>query len=59
MINQNAQQDKASKRIDKGLFKKKKPIPLLERDWRELNLAEQFEYMRLKRKEKEKGNNKL
>lgn len=58
-INQSAQQDKLSKKIDGGgFFKKKKELPLLERDFRDLNtLAEQFEWLKLKRREKDRKEN--
>ena len=48
-------QDKAGRRVDRNLFKKKKQLPLMERDFRDLmTLAEQFEWIRLKKKQKEK-----
>jgi hypothetical protein len=58
-INQNSQQDKLSKKIDgNGFFSKKKEIPLLQRDFRDLHtLAEQFEWLKLKRREKDRKSN--
>jgi hypothetical protein len=48
-------QDKAGRRVDRNLFKKKKQLPLIERDFRDLyTLAEQFEWIRLKKKQKER-----
>lgn len=50
-------QDKASIKLDKALKNKKKIkfIPLIERDFKDLNtLAEQFEWIKLKKKQKEK-----
>ena len=45
-------QDKASKRLDRALNKKKKHVPLSQESWDDLNrrgasLAEQFEWIRL------------
>jgi len=55
-------QDKASRRVDRSLNKRnKKQLPLIERDFRDLmTLAEQFEWIRLKKiqKEREKDNSK-
>lgn len=52
-------QSKADNRIDRNLNKpprKKKFIPLIERPFNELHtLAEQFEWLRLKKKQKEKN----
>jgi hypothetical protein len=54
-INQQGQQDKLSNKIDRSFNKPKKEIPLLERDFKDLNsLAEQFEYIRLKQAQKDK-----
>jgi hypothetical protein len=48
-------QDKAGRRVDRNLFKKKKQLPLIERDFRDLyTLAEQFEWIRLKKIQKER-----
>jgi hypothetical protein len=56
-------QDKASRKLDRVLFKKTKRKPLHEETWSELNqrgasLAEQFEWINFRRKEKEKYDNK-
>lgn len=55
-------QDKASRKLDKALHKKTKRKPLHEETWGELNqrgasLAEQFEWVRLMKKQKEKYDN--
>lgn len=49
-------QDKLSRRVDRNLNKKnKKQLPLIEREFRDLmTLAEQFEWIRLKKKQKER-----
>lgn len=52
-------QDKASRKLDKSLRKKAKRKPLHEETWGELNqrgasLAEQIEWLNLRRKQKEK-----
>jgi hypothetical protein len=58
-INQNAQQDKLGRKLDRGMFKKPKHIPLMERRFDELlTLEEQFEWLKNKRREKDKQNNK-
>jgi hypothetical protein len=56
-------QDKASRKLDRVLFKKTKRKPLHEETWSELNqrgasLAEQFEWINFRRKQKEKYDNK-
>lgn len=50
-------QDKASRKLDKNLKKRNKRVPLSEEDWSDLaqrgaTLAEQLEWIRLKKKEK-------
>ena len=53
-------QDKAGRRVDRNLFKKKKQLPLIERDFRDLyTLAEQFEWIRLKKIQKEREQNNI
>jgi hypothetical protein len=48
-------QSKADRKVDRSFFKKEKLKPLMERDFRDLTtLAEQFEWIRLKRIEKDK-----
>jgi len=48
-------QSKADRRVDNSFFKKPKLKPLMERRFDELyTLAEQFEWIRLKKLEKEK-----
>jgi hypothetical protein len=48
-------QSKADRRVDRSFFKKEKLKPLMERDFRDLTtLAEQFEWVKLKRAEKDK-----
>ncbi len=48
-------QSKADRKVDRSFFKKEKLKPLMERDFRDLTtLAEQFEWVRLKRIEKDK-----
>ncbi len=59
IITKDQAQDKASRKLDKALRKKTRRKPLLEETWNELNqrgatLAEQFEWIRLKRIEKDK-----
>jgi hypothetical protein len=51
-------QDKFSRKADKGLKKRKKRIPLAQEEWGDLiqrgaSLAEQFAWMKLKKKQKE------
>ena len=49
-------QGKADKKVDRSFNKKKKFIPLIERPFNELHtLAEQFEWLHLKKKQKEKN----
>lgn len=56
-INQNAQQDKLSNKLDRSMFKKPKQKPLMERRFDELvTLEEQFEWLKMKKREKEKRN---
>ena len=56
-INQNAQQDKLGRKLDKSMFKKSKQVPLMERRFDELlTLEEQFEWLKNKKKEKDKLN---
>jgi predicted nuclease with RNAse H fold len=58
-------QDKFSRKVDRTLFKKKKPVPLSQESWDDLNrrgasLAEQFEWIRLDGIKKDREvNNKL
>jgi hypothetical protein len=48
-------QSKADRKVDRSFFKKPKQKPLMEREFSELyTLAEQFEWIRLKRIEKDK-----
>ena len=48
-------QGKADRRVDRSFFKKTKQKPLMEMKFNEVvSLADQFEWIRLKRKEKEK-----
>ena len=55
-------QDKFSRRVDKTLFKKKKQVPLSQESWDDLNrrgasLAEQEDWLRLRRRQKEREDN--
>ena len=55
-------QDKFSRRVDKTLFKKKKHVPLSQESWDDLNrrgasLAEQEEWLILRRRQKEREDN--
>ena len=55
-------QDKASRKLDRALHRKTKRKPLHEETWGDLtqrgaSLAEQFEWMRLRKKQKEKYGN--
>ena len=55
-------QDKASRKLDKALHRKTKRKPLHEEEWGDLvqrgaSLAEQFEWVRLMKKKKEKYDN--
>ena len=57
IISKDDAQGKADRRLDRNLNKQKpqKHIPLLERDFRDLiSLADQLEWVRLKKKQKEK-----
>jgi len=50
-------QDKASRKLDKNLKKRQKRVPLSEESWSDLaqrgaTLAEQLEWIKLKKKEK-------
>jgi len=48
-------QSKADRKVDNSLFKKPKQKPLTERQFSELyTLAEQFEWIKLKKQQKEK-----
>ena len=48
-------QSKADRRVDNSFFKKPKLKPLIEREFSELyTLAEQFEWIKLKKQQKEK-----
>ena len=50
----DSSQDKVNRKIDKNFFKPKKIIPLIERDFRDLEtLEEQFEWLKQKRRLKE------
>jgi hypothetical protein len=57
-------QDKVSRKLDRVLNKKKKIVPLSQESWSDLNqrgatLAEQYEWIRLDNKKKEReANNK-
>ena len=49
-------QSKADKRLDRNLHKKKKFIPLMDREFRDLvTLAEQLEWIKQKQKQKDKN----
>ena len=49
-------QSKADRKVDRSFFRKEKLKPLIERDFRDLTtLAEQFEWIRLKKIEKDKN----
>ena len=59
IITKDQAQDKASRRLDKALHKKTKRKPLQEETWSDLtqrgaSLAEQFEWLKLKKQQKEK-----
>jgi len=48
-------QSKADRKVDNSFFKKSKQKPLIEREFSELyTLAEQFEWIKLKKQQKEK-----
>ena len=60
MQGRDSSQDKINRKIDKNFFKPKKEVPLIERDFRDLEtLKEQFEWMKQKRKLKAKEVSKL
>ena len=49
-------QDKASNKVDRNLHKKKKFVPLMERDFNDLvTLADQLEWIKQKQKIKDKN----
>lgn len=57
IITKDEAQDKASRKLDKSLKKKTKRKPLSEETWNDLSqrgatLAEQFEWIKLRKKEK-------
>ena len=59
IITKDQSQDKASRKLDKALHKKTKRKPLHEEDWSDLHqrgasLAEQYEWIRLRKKQIEK-----
>jgi hypothetical protein len=57
IISKDDAQGKADRRLDRNLNKQKpkKQIPLIERDFNDLiTLADQLEWVRLKKKQKEK-----
>jgi len=48
-------QSKADRRVDNSFFRKPKQKPLIEREFSELyTLAEQFEWIKLKKQQKER-----
>jgi hypothetical protein len=48
-------QSKADRRVDNSFFRKPKQKPLIEREFNELyTLAEQFEWIKLKKQQKER-----
>lgn len=48
-------QGKADRRLDRNLHKQKKPIPLMEREFKDLvTLADQLEWIKRKSEEKNK-----
>ena len=54
-INQKGNQDKVGNKIDRDFNKQKREIPLLERNFSDLmTLAEQFEWLKQKRRQKDK-----
>ena len=62
IITKDQAQDKASRKLDKALHKKTKRKPLHEETWADLNqrgasLAEQFEWINLRKKQKERYGN--
>jgi hypothetical protein len=59
IITKDQAQDKASKRLDRSLHKKAKRKPLHEEEWSDLvqrgaSLAEQYQWIKLKKQEKDK-----
>ena len=55
-INQKGNQDKVGNKIDRDFNKQKREMPLLERDFNDLmTLAEQFEWLKQKRRQKDKA----
>ena len=59
IITKDQSQDKASRKLDKALHKKTKRVPLAEETWEDLKvrgagLAEQFEWIKLKKQAQEK-----
>ena len=55
-INQKGNQDKVGNKIDRDFNKQKREIPLLERNFSDLmTLAEQFEWLKQKRRQKDKA----
>ena len=62
IITKDQSQDKASRKLDKLLKKKTRRKPLHEEEWSELtqrgaSLAEQIEWIKFKKKQKEKYGN--
>lgn len=62
IITKDQSQDKASRKLDKALHKKTKRKPLHEETWAELNqrgasLADQFEWIKLKKQQKDRYGN--
>ena len=62
IITKDQAQDKASRKLDKALKKKTRRKPLHEETWDELNqrgesLDEQFEWIKFKKKQKERYGN--
>jgi len=62
IITKDQSQDKASRKLDKALHKKTKRKPLHEETWSELNqrgasLADQFEWIKLKKQQKDRDGN--
>ena len=55
MQGKDSSQDKINRKIDKNFFKPRKIVPLIERDFRDLEtLQEQFEWLKQKRRIKER-----
>jgi hypothetical protein len=56
----DSSQDKVNRKIDKNFFKPKKFIPLIERNFNDLvSLEEQFEWLKQKRRLKDKNNGNI